>query len=206
MATSWDQTHVRFGNDDGNESGRTWLWAANAGGNLNLTADKQIRVRVGVKQTGTTAAGFTGFLRYNRNAGGWTQVNASSSYARSAASPYLADGAAMVSQLLTSGTYRSGIFDEVDGAAGTATSTAQNEVTEDEFCVNLRSAELLNADTISFQVYRTSSLACQAYSSGTVTITIAKTYAGSGSPSASKGTANAAGSFGSRRRRCLISV
>jgi hypothetical protein len=91
-APSYTQANFRGRNDNGNEIAATWKAAADT--NWTQKVDENFRVRFVVQETaGISAADKTFQLEYNRNGGGWNDVNAASSVVRAWASPNVADGA-----------------------------------------------------------------------------------------------------------------
>src|SRR5690349_20629389 len=102
MAVTIGQAGFRGRNDDGNETTATWKASQNV--NWTQLVDTTFRVRFLMQNSGTTALNnLVAQLEYTYNGGASTNVNASSSVVRSAASPNLAD-AANLTQQLTGGT------------------------------------------------------------------------------------------------------
>lgn len=148
---AWNQKAFRGRNDDGNETTATWKAAQNI--NWNQAKDVNLRIRLEVQETaGCAKANFTTIqLQYNLNGAGWVNVSASSSVVRSSASPNLADGASTTNQLTVgTGTFvGGGGFDEVNGVAGSsAMDVSASGHFEVEYCVQIRSADVANGDTI----------------------------------------------------------
>ena len=171
MATTWNQTGFRFRNDDGSESAATWKDAENTNITVEVTArNVPLRVRIQARQTGSTTAGLTGFLRCKINAGSYLQVNASSTGVESLASGNFADEDATTNQL-TGTPFVAGKMDEVDGSCLVTGSVVQNSYTEHEYSIQLTADELSHGDVLSFEEYRTSSSAFSTYTQvGTITI------------------------------------
>ena len=116
-SAQFTQFKFRGRNDNGNETAATWKELADT--NWTQKVDENFRVRFVVQETaGVSAADKTFQLEYNRNGGGWNDVNAASSVVRSWASPNVADGA-NTTQQVGSGTFvtPNAGFDEVDGLA-----------------------------------------------------------------------------------------
>ena len=149
------QGAFRGRNDDGNITAATWI--ANANVAWSQLPDENFRVRFLIQEEDDVEDLNTEFkLQYQVNAGSWTDVSGSSGNVRSNASPNVTDGVD-TTQILGSGnliTTNAG-FDEVDGLAGNAnidwTTTANQEV-ELEYCIHLRSAELVKGDVANLRV------------------------------------------------------
>ena len=151
---AWNQKSFRGRNDDGNET--TATWKANQSVNWTQAVDQNFRVRFEAQETAGCADNNKVWqLQYNLNAAGWVTVNASSSVVRSSASPNVTDGVSTTNQLTAgTGTFQGGSgttggFDEVNGAAGGSTmDVAASGHSECEFCVQIRSADVANNDTV----------------------------------------------------------
>lgn len=147
---AWTQAAFRGRNDDGNET--TATWKATQSTNWTQAVDVNLRVRLEVQETaGCAGANKVWQLQYNRNSAGWVTVNGSSSVVRSSASPNLADAANLTDQL-TAGTETfvgATGFDEVNGAAGgSSMDVAASGHAEAEFCVQVRSTDVADNDSI----------------------------------------------------------
>ena len=147
MAYSLDQTNFRGRNDDGSESSATWIAAVNT--DWTQDVDANFRVRFSWK-SGADSGTPHPQLQYNLNSGGWNDVNATSSVVRSSASPNESDGA-LTTQQISSGTFFWNVFDEVDGF-GSAVFNFSNESMEAEYCVQIRSGDVADEDTIDLRV------------------------------------------------------
>lgn len=167
------QASFRGRNDDGSESAATWKAAADT--NWSQPVDENFRVRFLVQETGAGTAGSsdtTFELQYNLGGAGWNNVTGSSSVVRSSASSSVADGADTTQQV-GSGTFvspNSG-FDEVDGVCGgAALDFAGDDEVEVEFCVQIRSADVNNSDTIQLRVTYNTGTALTYSQTPTVTV------------------------------------
>lgn len=155
------QTGFRGRNDDGSETTATWIAATNT----NWTQDTDVNFRVRFLISCDAASITSAYqLQYNRNGAGWNNVNGSSSVVRSSGSANLTDGADTTQQI-GSGTFtadNNGV-DDVDGATGSSTFTAGDEI-ETEHCIQIRSADVSDGDTIQLRlVFATGSAAFQQY-------------------------------------------
>ena len=138
--------------------------------------DSNLMVRIGNQNDSAAAVNDPSQLQYRVGTGGtWTDVNATSSNVRSSAGTPT-DGAACDTQILTSGTGTfdiSGNYDEVDGLTP-ASAIAKSSFWEDQWCVQLRSAELSGGETIFFRAVVTdASMTYPADPGGLAQITVA---------------------------------
>lgn len=151
---AWNQKAFRGRNDDGNET--TATWQANQNTNWTNGVDANLRVRFEVQETaGCAKNNVVWQLQYNRNSAGWVTVNGTSSVVRSSASPNLADAANLTDQLTVgTGTFQGATgFDEVNGAAGgSSMDLAASGHAEAEFCVQILSGDVADADTIQLRI------------------------------------------------------
>jgi hypothetical protein len=151
---SFTQASFRGRNDDGNETAATWKAIADA--NWTQKVDENFRVRFVVQETaGVSDNDKTFQLEYNLNGGGWNDVTGASSVVRASASPNLADGDDTTQQV-GSGTpvgADNDAFDEVDGLAGsTNLDFSGSDEVELEYCLQIRSSDVDNDDTIELRV------------------------------------------------------
>lgn len=170
------QTTFRGRNDDGSET--TATWKATAGTDWTQLVDTNFRVRFNVNASVAAPTQNTAFiLRYSLNGAAFAPVSASSTVVRAVASPNVADGAATTEQLAGAGTFNAGTFDEVDGSAtGFTAATATGQDTEVEYCVQIRSADVANGDTINLRVHLNTGQAIDAYTD-TPIITVSESAA-----------------------------
>ena len=149
-----NQQSFRARNDDGSESAATWIAAVNT--NWTQAVDANFRIRFLVQETnGGSSNNASPQLQYNLNSGGWNNVTASSTVVRSSASTQFADDD-NTTQQVGSGTFitpNSGM-DEDNGLAGENSDIdfAGNDEVEVEYCVQIRSADVADADTIQLRV------------------------------------------------------
>jgi len=152
-------------NDDGNEITATPKAAENA--NWSQAVDENFRVRFVIDEIvgGTVNSEDVLQLQYRHNGDTWTDVNATSLVARSAASPNLADNSVLTRQLTSgSGTFQAGQFDEVNGLTTMSGDLTGDELTEVEYCLQLRSTDVADADTVELRVIRQDTLLLNQYS------------------------------------------
>lgn len=152
----YDQAGFRGRNDDGSETTATWKAAENT--DWSQAVDENFRFRAVVDETalGDANAVLDFKLQYNLNGAGWNDVNTTSSVVRTTLSPNVANGAATTRQLAAgTGTFVAGSFDENNGAASSANTIETGELTELEWCAQVRSADVVNNDTIDLRVVET---------------------------------------------------
>lgn len=151
---SFTQNAFRGRNDDGNETTATWKAAQNT--NWTQAVDVNFRVRFQM-QEGAACAGnnIVWRLQYNLNSAGWVDGSATSSVVRASASPNLADAANLTDQLTGgTGTFQGATgFDEVDcNAGGASMDVVASGHAEAEFCVQIRSADVTDGQTVQLRV------------------------------------------------------
>lgn len=149
-----DQVAFRARNDDGTEV--TATWKANTNTNWTQPSDENVRVRFEIQETGgvATAAQEWYRLQYRHNAGTWTDVNAASSVVRTTDSPNVGFENTTDQLNIGTGTFRDGEIDDDDGAASIGTAGwPANGHSEFEYCVQIRSADVVNGDTIELRVF-----------------------------------------------------
>ena len=156
MATTL--THFRGRNDDGDETTATWKAAEDT--NWTQQVDTNFRVRFKVQNDTSAINNLDVLLQYSLNGGAFTAVSATSSVIRSSASPNLADQANLTVQLTAgTGTFIGATsFDEVNGiCGGTALDLTATGNMENEFCVQLRSADVVHGDSIQIRTINSDS-------------------------------------------------
>jgi hypothetical protein len=145
-------------NDTGTGANTTdWIAAQNTG--WSQAADVNFRVRFrGGDTAGASGTWTTPQLQYQLtpsggSPGGFNDVTGSSSVVRATASPNVADNAATSTQLTggSGGAFVAGSFDEADGAVGSISLGASGN-SEVEYCVQIRSADVANDDTVELRV------------------------------------------------------
>jgi hypothetical protein len=140
-------------NDTGTGANTTdWIAAQNTPWSQAVDVNFRVRFRGG-DTGGATGTWTTPQLQYQLNGGGFINVTGSSSVVRATASPNVADNATTSTQLTggSGGTFVAGSFDEVDGVVGSISLGASGN-SEVEFCVQIRSADVGNGDTIELLV------------------------------------------------------
>ena len=175
-----DQTAFRGRNDDGTEVTATWKAAENT--NWTQLVDTNFRVRFAISNTGTASIG-NGQLQYNRNGAGWNNVTGASSVVRSSASSM---GDVLTTKQLAGGTgaFEAGETDVTNGIASFGSGGLDaGKHTEDEFCVQIRSADVVDADSVQLRVINTTSGVLESYTQ-TPTITAGVAVAKTASDSA----------------------
>lgn len=171
-----DQKAFRGRNDNGSET--TATWKANQNVDWTQLCDENFRVRFLVQNATAQILNLNVQLQYNLNSEGWNPVNGTSVVARSSASGNFADQD-NTTQQLTGGT---GTFigatcmDEGNGNCGgnslDVTATGNFEC---EFCLQLRSADLANNDTVQLRTINSDTgLPWGAYTSPGPSITVSK--------------------------------
>ena len=174
LGPDYTQASFQGYDDDAGEGSATPKASVNT--NWTQLQDENFRVRFLVQENDDVEDLNVEFqLQYNLNAGGWNDVNGSSNVVRSSASAQFADGA-NTTQQIGSGTFigsQNGM-DEVNGLAGGANldfTTTINQEVEVEYCVQIRSADTVNADSIQLRVVKEADIALDTYSN-TPTITV----------------------------------
>lgn len=145
----YDQDTFRWREDDGTEATASWIGDPNQDLSSPQT-DYTYRLRFLLQNTGDKdGSGFTPRLEYRRNGGTWTQVTTTSNFVRCQASAYVTDGTACL-QRLGSGTYDEGYFDS--NGSITSFTFSQAQESEDEWCLQFRSADIGGGDVIELRV------------------------------------------------------
>src|SRR3990167_10258780 len=151
---AWNQVAFRGREDDGNETTANWIALQNT--NWTQAVDVNFRVRFEVQETAACAGNNKAWqLQYNLAAAGWVTVDGASSVVRSSASPNLADAANLTDQLTAgTGAFQGATgFDEVNGAAGgNSMDVAASGHAECEFCVQIRSADVADGQTLQLRI------------------------------------------------------
>lgn len=149
MFTTQQKT-FRGRNDNGSETTATFIAANNT--NWTQSADVNFRIRFVLQETGALSGTFVPQLQYNLNNVGYNNVTGSSLVVRASASANFTDGVASTSQLGTgTGTFAAGSLDEVDGVVANVT-VAASGYTEVEYCIQIRSVDVVNADNIQLRI------------------------------------------------------
>ena len=167
-----DQDRFRIRNDDGSETTATWKAALDT--NASLEVDTNWRIRFTTQETGGADGTPVAQLQYNLAGAGWNNVTDASSVVRASASPNVADGAATTAQLGTPAPadptdFVAGSFDEVNGA-GASMSLMADKFTEHEYCFQILSADVTDAQTIQLRLVNTSTVYAAYTSTPTITV------------------------------------
>jgi hypothetical protein len=168
----YTQASFRGKRDTGSESSTDWIAAANT--DWTQEVDANFRVRFLVQETADVPDANVEFqLQYNLGGAGWNDVNGSSSVIRSSAGQ-LTDGGNTTQQLGT-GTFvtPNAGQDEANGLAGGASldfSWTTNQEVELEYCVQLRSADTSEGNTVQLRLVKEADEVLDTYSN-TPTIT-----------------------------------
>ncbi len=151
---TFDQDSFRGRNDDGSET--TATWKANANINWTQAVDENFRVRFLIQETaGVAESNFKEDLQYNLNGAGWNDVDDSTSLVvRMSLSGNFAHGDDTTQQV-GAGTFvvDNDGMNETNPPGGTMVPDfAGNDETEFEFCVQIRGADVNDADTVELRI------------------------------------------------------
>lgn len=158
MATTRVQAGYRFRWDDDSETAANWIDDIN----VSVTRivpylNQKLRLRINVRQTGTTAAAITERLYVSKNGGAYAQILSSGNLGViTVASANLTDNAATTQQI-SDGTFVAGKVDDVNGQCGVTASMAQNVDTEHEYMLQINYADVADGDYFEFKAYNTTS-------------------------------------------------
>lgn len=172
---NYDQDSFRARNDDGSESAATWKAAVNT--DWEQPADENFRIRFLVEELDDVAEDDVQFqLQYNKNSGGWNDVNGGSLNVRSSASSNVVDGADTTEQLSGPGTFitNNDGFDEANGLAGGTVldfTTTVNQEVELEYCCQVRGVDVSNGDSIQLRLVKEADVLLDTYTN-TPTLTV----------------------------------
>jgi len=146
MPDTLTQSAFRNRNDDGSETTATWLAALNA--NALPTLDSPFRVRMQTTTEGGLALiNYTNRLHYTLNGGAKTAVTTTSNVIRAVNSANVTNDEATTEQLAGAGVFQAGVVSE-DGTCPLNFLSNNALDVEDEFVVQLRSADLHNNDVV----------------------------------------------------------
>jgi hypothetical protein len=169
MATaSVVQKAYRFRNDNGNETGATWIAAANTPISKNVDETFRLRFVVGEVNNKNDSNGRVLYASYS--GGSYFPVTTSSNYVKLVNSSFVADDAATTQQLGTL-TFVTGQFDS-NGSVGLI--SLWNTETEYEYCIQIDGNTVFNGNTISFRVYTSGGTPLNVYTV-TPSLTVIKT-------------------------------
>lgn len=159
---SLSQVGFKGFDDNGTETGASQKAAENV--NWIQPVDQNFRIRFVIDETAGGAESNASFqLQYNLGGAGWNNVDGTSSVVRSSASTHITDDG-NTTRILTSGagTFVAGHFDEVNGLTGTTT-WAGGELTEYEYCIQIRSADVADGNTVQLRVIRGTAVVLEGY-------------------------------------------
>lgn len=146
-----DQAHYRGRNDDGDETTATWKAADDTP--WTQAVDANFRVRFSIDETvGVTPQDENYQLQYNLNSAGWNNVDAASSVVRTVTSPNVPNSTPTTRQLTAPpGSFKAGEVDTNNGLAGAGEITG-GDFTEHEYCAQVRSVDVVDADSIQLRL------------------------------------------------------
>lgn len=164
-----------FRNDDGSESGATFKGSQGSDQTIGTGQANRFRIRIIVEETNGGNANVPWPLYASYKGGAYFPVTPTSSYVQAITS--LNDGWTITDEDLTtaqltySGTFAAGRYDDDGNAENNI--TLVSKYTEREFCLYIVDADVADADTITFRVYESSGVGCDAYNA-TPTLTVSK--------------------------------
>jgi len=152
---TFQQVTFRIRDDDGDETGATWL--AVQGADYSMSVDVNFRVRFRVDETTGTKdwSNNTFNLYYSLNGGGYAAIDNTTpvQYATTGTGNY-ADGDDCTEQLTGgTGTFLTDNNGMSSGDASITNSGSAGNLFECEFCLTIDSAQVSNGNTIELQVY-----------------------------------------------------
>ncbi len=155
MALFFDanQKQFRGRNDDGTEATATWIVALNT--NWTQDSNKNFRVRFTLQADAgvTNVTPISPSLYYSLNGGAYTQVTSSSNVVRLFTSANVTDATATTQQI-SGGLGLTYLAGSVQTTSSTGVSRAVSggvHVDEDEWCLQIRTVDVANSDTITLQ-------------------------------------------------------
>lgn len=165
------QTTFRGRNDDGSET--TATWKATAGTDWTQPVDTNFRIRFNINASTAAPSSPQAFkFMYSHNGGAYAPIATASSVVRPSASANFADAALTTEQLAGAGTFNAGRMDSSSGSAnGFINAPAVGQDTEIEACLQLRSVDVANGDTVNLRAYAAGPVPLNAYTD-TPTITV----------------------------------
>jgi len=172
---NYDQDSFRARNDNGSETTATWKEPVNT--DWEQPTDENFRIRFLIEELDDVEDLDVQFqLQYNKNAGGWNDVNGASTNVRSSATSNVTDGVDTTEQLSGPGTFitTNAGFDEANGlAGGTALdfTTTVNQEVELEYCCQVRGVDTTEGDTIQLRLVKEADVVLGSYTN-TPTLTV----------------------------------
>jgi len=168
---AFDQDAFRGRNDDGSESAATFKENANVDWIQNV--DENFRVRFVIQETaGVASSNFQEQLEYNLGGAGWNSVTDVSAVVRAFASTNFADRDDTTQQV-GAGTFLTAndAMDEVDGVGSNMLPDfVGNDEFECEFCVQIISGDVVDADTIQLRITQAGTILDTYTNTPTVTV------------------------------------
>jgi len=160
------QQTFRFRNDDGSQTGATWMSAGNGTDQtIGTGTSNRKRLRFVIEETAGGTINTASVFYFSYNGGTYTPLTTSSSYVRSISSANtswtITDNDTTTAQLGYSGTFTAGRYDD-DGALETSIGLTST-YTELEICFYIVDADVTNGYTIDFRVYTATGVPCDAY-------------------------------------------
>lgn len=151
--TALDVDIYRWRNDDGSETGASWLEDANTTHDFDLSSgDVECRLRVDVSESGGANASNQGYiLRFSINSGGFVTLGAATAGVQYFDSSNLTNDNNTTEQLNGGGTFLGNSGQVEDGVSISQVIPANNDW-EIEYTIKFIAADLSNTDTIDFQV------------------------------------------------------
>ena len=195
VVATYDQVAFRFRDDDGSETGATWLDTENvAPSGFDVTNDHQIRLRIAIQEIAGGAENNVDLtLQYRLNGGTWTNVSGSADTVTYVTSSFVANGIATTDQLTApTGAFVVGTFVSISGSTARS-SFAGNDHTENEYSLILISADLSGGDVLDFRTLATGAVLSTYSQMPTVNLVTSQSEAG-GSTSTVAVTASGGGS------------
>ncbi len=171
------QLAFRARNDDGSETLASWIAALNT--NWTQDVDVNFRIRFDIEETGDQGEKDGFQLQYNLNSAGWNDVNGTSAVVRSSASTHYADEDDTTQQI-GSGAFVSpnAGMDENNGFANEAGGELRLDGAEAEFCVQILSGGVVDADSLQLRLVRAGGQGVFNTYTNTPTITVNEVAAG----------------------------
>ena len=154
VSATFSQVAFRHREDDGSETGATWIAAENVGlTDLDVSTNRAVRTRVAVQETAGGANNNLDLtIQYRRNEGAWLDVNASTVAVIFRTSPFVADQTPTTDQLSTpAGTFAGGAFVSASGSEARI-SFEGNDHGENEYSLELVAADLDDGDVLEFRL------------------------------------------------------
>ncbi len=157
------------------DDGASYAAALDTTYDLDLSGgNAQLRLRIGIENTGGGAGASAFKLRYSKNGGAYADVTSASSNVKVVSTTYFADGDD-VPQLITSGTYQSdnNAAEDSTGAFTLTAGLAAAARFEAEIALEFIAADLADNDSLDFRVTQSDATVLDTYTV-TANVTINK--------------------------------